>query len=519
MLDRVHKVTLLAIAVVLAGSGATFAGENAGAVVTLTSPVEVSGVGPGAEVTVALSATGLSGAKQIAWAVEVSDRAHFDFDAYVPDEDNEDGPYAAFITPPPGSVGAQYTGPEFPEGQPTRLRVAFAYLLGNGRSGESTLGELKLVTSSTFTTTTEATITVVEVLLGQSTDDRDVFDAEALGLSITVNPPAPPVVEPALTATTPVDASLGYGESFAFGVNFTDQSGAAAAGQTITWTLDNHGSEPVSILDSEIAAGETAILEAPTDSDGNSGGVVSAEGDRTAGTTSISVTAATTADNSEGVSRDLSVSFSATWDVPVAAELAAFTADVTLTNEVILRWDVTSQSNNLGWEIYRSLDNVHFEQVGELVPGDGTTDEYRVYSFADGDLPAAQVLYYYLKQIDLDGGSSRSRVLEVQVASTVTAAQALPRTNALHQNFPNPFNPETTIAFDLSGDTAVTLTIYDLAGQVVRRLAVGQVMTAGRYESRWDGRDASGARVGSGVYFYRLAAGDFTSVKKMILLK
>ena len=302
-------------------------------------------------------------------------------------------------------------------------------------------------------------------------------------------------------------------------MNFTDSSGSAAEGQVITWSITNNGSESVFVLGQEIAAGTTAVVEVPTDSEGNSGGVVSSEGDETAGTTSISVAAATTAANSEGASRELSVSFSTTWDVPVAAELASFAADVTLSNEVILRWSVLSQSNNLGWEIYRSVDNVHFVQVGDLVPGDGTTDEFKVYSFEDADLPAAEVLYYYLRQIDLDGSSSRSEVIEVAAASTVTSAQALPLASALHQNFPNPFNPETTIAFELSEEAVVTLTIYGMAGQVVRQLAVDQVMAAGHYESIWDGRDVYGARVGSGLYFYRLEAGDFTSVKKMVLLK
>jgi hypothetical protein len=512
MLDRVHKATWLAIAFVLVGSGAAFAGENANAVVTLTSPVEVSGVGPGAEVTVALSASGLVGAKQIAWTVEVSDPSHFDFGVYTA----EGADPANYITPPPGAFGAQFTGPEYPEGEDDQLRVAFAYLQGDGLTGESTLGELKLVTSSSFTATTEVTITVVQVTLGQSSEDRDAFDAEALDLSITVNPP---VSEPALTATTPTDASLSYGESVAFGVAFTDRTGAAASGQTISWTIVNNGSESVFVLGQEIGAGSTVSVNLATDSNGSSGGVISSEGDRTAGTTSISVTAATSADNSEGVSRDLSVTFSATWDVPVAAELSSFAADVTLTNEVILRWGVVSQSNNLGWEIYRSLDNIHFEQVGDLVPGDGTTDVFKVYTFEDADLPAVQVLYYYLRQIDLDGSTTRSRVLEVQVAATAASSPALPWTNALHQNFPNPFNPETTIAFDLSEEAVVNLTIYDMAGQVVRELAAGKVMAAGHYKSLWDGRDNSGNRVGSGLYFYRLGADDFTSVKKMILLK
>ncbi|MFH1568844.1 MAG: FlgD immunoglobulin-like domain containing protein, partial [Gemmatimonadota bacterium] len=87
------------------------------------------------------------------------------------------------------------------------------------------------------------------------------------------------------------------------------------------------------------------------------------------------------------------------------------------------------------------------------------------------------------------------------------------------QNYPNPFNPETTIHFDLSEGTAVTLTVYDAAGQSVRNLVNGEFMAAGTYNLRWDGRNADGGQVGSGIYFYELKAGSFTSMKKMTLLQ
>ena len=84
---------------------------------------------------------------------------------------------------------------------------------------------------------------------------------------------------------------------------------------------------------------------------------------------------------------------------------------------------------------------------------------------------------------------------------------------------PNPFNPETMINFDLSGDQVVSLTIYDIAGQVVRTLVDSQPMTVGSYKQMWDGRNDSGAKVGSGIYFYQLRAGDFIAKKKMTLLQ
>ena len=95
----------------------------------------------------------------------------------------------------------------------------------------------------------------------------------------------------------------------------------------------------------------------------------------------------------------------------------------------------------------------------------------------------------------------------------------LPMATSLAQNYPNPFNPETTIRFDLSEGSTVTLTVYDAAGQAVRTLASGEYMAAGTYNLRWDGRNAGGELVGSGIYFYELRAGAFTSMKKMTLLQ
>jgi len=180
-----------------------------------------------------------------------------------------------------------------------------------------------------------------------------------------------------------------------------------------------------------------------------------------------------------------------------------------------LNWGVSSQSNNLGWEVYRSVDGTAFERIGDLIDGEGTTDSYQLYSFTDADLPLADVVHYYLKQVDLNGSSARSS--EIAVALTPALAP-LPTAFGLAQNFPNPFNPATTISFDLASESAVTLVIYDGAGQVVRQVIQGQTYGAGQYSAQWDGLDNNGSAVGSGIYFYELNAGTFSSIKKMTLL-
>ncbi len=102
-------------------------------------------------------------------------------------------------------------------------------------------------------------------------------------------------------------------------------------------------------------------------------------------------------------------------------------------------------------------------------------------------------------------------------------ASLIPEETALLANYPNPFNPETWIPYQLAESAEVTLTIYDMNGQLVRRLSVGH-QTAGIYRSRsravyWDGRNQLGEFVASGLYFYTLTAGEFTATRRMLILK
>ena len=102
-------------------------------------------------------------------------------------------------------------------------------------------------------------------------------------------------------------------------------------------------------------------------------------------------------------------------------------------------------------------------------------------------------------------------------------AALIPKETALFANYPNPFNPETWIPYQLAKPADVSLTIYDIQGRVVRDLDLGH-QRAGMYHSRaraafWDGRNAVGEPVASGVYFYTLTAGDFAATRKMLILK
>jgi len=510
MQNCVRKASLLALAALLTLSVSAFAGLNAGATFSITTPTTVAGVGPGGTVDVAISAAGMDSVKQFDVTLEVSPADAFDLSATSFTQNSTFG-----VSP----------GVEFPAANQVKSGAA---ILGKTIvKGAAELGTFTLTGSSTLTAATTVTITVVKISLGPTSNSRDEFDSAALNLAVTVNPP---VSEPKLVATSATDQSLDFsavgkgqkadgsaGEA-TFSVMFTDATGAAKSGQTITWSVTNNGAQSVFLLGTtvtEIKAGTTKSVTSTTDANGAGSATFDAEGDKTAGSTSLSVTASTTASNSDNVSRSLSVAFSATWDVPVPAELASFAGQISSDKNVQLQWSVVSQSNNLGWQVYRSTDNVRFEKVGEMVLGAGTTDQLMSYSFTDNSYPAADMLYYYLKQVDLSGHTARSSVIEVML----TPARVLPTANELHQNYPNPFNPETAITFDLKADGVVQLDIYNAAGQHIRTLVNGQALSAGSYTFHWDGFDDSGAKVGSGVYLYHLQAGEYTSVKKMALLK
>ncbi len=212
---------------------------------------------------------------------------------------------------------------------------------------------------------------------------------------------------------------------------------------------------------------------------------------------------------SDGMS---SVEVTVQFDEQVPIELSSFVGSV-IEDRVVLNWATASQTNNAGFRVLRSTDGETYEVVSELIAGAGTTDQLMDYMFEDINLPAAEIVYYVLEQIDLDGTINRSNPIEVLLGARFT----LP-TEFASAVYPNPFNPRTTISYDLPADTTVSIIIYDAIGQEIRQL-VSQHYTAGRYSVQWDAKDFMGRSVGSGVYIAKIVAGPNTAIQKMLLLK
>jgi hypothetical protein len=208
-------------------------------------------------------------------------------------------------------------------------------------------------------------------------------------------------------------------------------------------------------------------------------------------------------------------------DNSLPVELASFTTKVS-EGKVVLRWATASESQNLGFNVYRSTspDGPFTKLNPQVIPGLGTSGTGQEYRWEDDSVDASvDTYYYYLKDVSLSGVENLSSLIKVDVKRQLAG----PKEPALLQNYPNAFNPETWMPFQLSEAASVTLNIYDVAGKLVRTLELGQKLP-GYYLDKsnaayWDGRNSNGERMGSGVYFYSIRAGDFTAVRRMVLQK
>ena len=121
---------------------------------------------------------------------------------------------------------------------------------------------------------------------------------------------------------------------------------------------------------------------------------------------------------------------------------------------------------------------------------------------------------FYLDDIRLVAGEPPQPGTAVVESQDAT----VPETFSLDQNYPNPFNPDTTIRFDLPLSEEIDLAVYNLTGQKFATLAQG-LREAGTYTLRWDGRDDDGRDLATGVYLYRLEAGEQVETRKLLLLR
>jgi hypothetical protein len=189
---------------------------------------------------------------------------------------------------------------------------------------------------------------------------------------------------------------------------------------------------------------------------------------------------------------------------PLPVELASFTSTV-LQNKVTLNWTTSTEENNSGFEIERSIVNSQWSMVN-FIEGSGNSNSPRSYSYEDKNLSLGRY-NYRLKQIDFNGNFKYYELQnEVEIG--------IPNKFELSQNYPNPFNPTTKINFSLPVDSKVSLKIYDMSGRLVSTLINNELKTANYYSINFNGTNLS-----SGTYFYSIQTDKNNETKKMVLIK
>jgi hypothetical protein len=162
------------------------------------------------------------------------------------------------------------------------------------------------------------------------------------------------------------------------------------------------------------------------------------------------------------------------------------------------------------------LNDAQDTWVEQIIPAEGNATWIRTVH-GNPDLSQVQAMEFHADTWDT-GFTMWVDGLHFDLGSVAVTEIPVPARLSLSQNAPNPFNPTTTINFALPKAGEVRLTVYDASGRRLRTL-IDEQRETGRYSVNWDGRDDHGAGQGSGVYFYRLEAGETGLTRKMVLLK
>ncbi len=198
--------------------------------------------------------------------------------------------------------------------------------------------------------------------------------------------------------------------------------------------------------------------------------------------------------------------------IPMPVELDYFNADITGRN-IRLNWETSVEINNYGFKIEREISGSstagllnNWKEIG-FVKGNGDSNSKKNYSFIDYD-PAGGIFYKYrLKQIDNQGNCTYSKAVVINIT---------PSGFTLSRNYPNPFNPATSIDYSLPYESKVIIKLYNIIGEEVATL-VNTIQSAGKYSVRFNA--GLYKNIASGTYIYRMEAGKFVSARKLILMK
>jgi len=180
-----------------------------------------------------------------------------------------------------------------------------------------------------------------------------------------------------------------------------------------------------------------------------------------------------------------------------------------------IQWQITISHDQDNWDLYFSHDGVENWEVIRL---NLETSQFNYQWTVPQIVTENAKIRIVMDNTDSDYDDISGDFTIQGTSTSVEQREDNPKTFTLHANYPNPFNPTTTISYELSNTGNIELTIFNQLGQEVRTL-VNEQQNANYYEIRWDGRDDSAKQVVSGLYIYRLKVNSFSRTRKMVLLR
>ncbi len=357
----------------------------------------------------------------------------------------------------------------------------------------SKTGQLQTSTALDYETKASYTVTIT------AADNNDNDKSITVTINVINVNDNTPVFTDGSSTTRSIAENTGSGNNIGTAVAATD-----ADGDTLIYSLNGTDEDSFSInsgtgqlqtsaaLDSETKSSYTVTISA---SDGKN-------------STSITVTVNVTNVNERPVWNDnYSTTFSVSIDASTGTKIGdPFTATDPDGDEITYYTVGAGTHNKIVFDRKTGQLSVGSNFAKGITVNVGDTISFRIFANAN-----------------LQSTSKLSITINIVEASAAPAVQQSPAKTNLFPNYPNPFNPETWIPYHLSKSANVTLTIYNMNGEMVRQLALGH-KTAGVYLSRsraihWDGKNQAGEKVATGVYFYRFTAGDFSATRKMLIIK
>ena len=198
--------------------------------------------------------------------------------------------------------------------------------------------------------------------------------------------------------------------------------------------------------------------------------------------------------------------------------MSSFNAVLTGSEMVTIQWITQSESDMFGYNVYRNMDeNVSDALIinPSIIPAINTATE-QVYSWTDDELAQTGDYYYWLSSIELSGQTTFYGPAHIALQEEPPPADVIA---GIHEVYPNPFNPRTTISYGLKSESSVVISIFDVRGRLVRKFDQGVQSTTQIHTLEWDGTNEKGNTVGSGVYLIRLQTDDMNEMRKAMLLK